>query len=328
MRYIYAALDFAPGDEVEIFGLKSSPELNGKRGTVRPRDAWRSDRIAVLLNDSKPPQSVAVKPTNMKLVPACRICYGDDVDELLLLSGCGCRGSSGHLHATCAVQAAASNPRLRQICAMCKVPYSGALKLALAEDWCRRTAHLDAAADMERFAARTMLSNALSALGKNAEAEEVVRGLIAAATARHGAEHPHAMGTSMNLAVLLSNQGKLDEAEAICTPLLATQARVLGAEHRDTLGTAMQLAGTALAQGKNALAEERFHTCHAQLVRALGTPCESRARTRLPPHAQPADQETESAHLAAGETHPNTMVAAMNLGSALLAQATAWHSAA
>ena len=103
------------------------------------------------------------------------------------------------------------------------MPYSGGLKLVLAQEWCRRTAHLDAAADTERFAARTTMSNALSALGRLAEAEEVVRSLLTAAIERHGSEHPHALGTHMNLAVLLSNQGKLDECEAICAQLLETR---------------------------------------------------------------------------------------------------------
>ena len=45
--------------------------------------------------------------------------------------------------------------------------------------------------DVQRFAARTTMSNALSAAGRLAEAETVVRGNLEAATALHGAEHQH-----------------------------------------------------------------------------------------------------------------------------------------
>ena len=71
---------------------------------------------------------------------------------------------------------------------------------------------------------------ALSAAGRLAEAEGVVRANLATVTALHGAEHRMTLGTTLNLGLLLEGLGRHDEAAAVYDALLATQRRVLGDE--------------------------------------------------------------------------------------------------
>ena len=290
-----------PGMEVVITGLKGDQSLNGEHGIVKPEVEWRDGRVAVRLTNVKPSRQVAVE-MNLKPRPqACYICLEGrgDADELLAL-GCGCRGSSGMVHTHCAIQAAAaqqeragtwSGPVGRhpwQLCPTCKLPYTGEFKLALAREWCRRTEPLANDDPLQRFAARTALGNALSALGRLAEAEEVVRANLASATALHGAGHRNTLGTTMNLGLLLEGQGKVDEAAALYAALVEAQRASLGPEHRDTLATAMQLAGVDLSRGRNAEAEVQYREILQVQSKALG------------------------------ESDPNTLVCEMNLASALL----------
>ena len=94
---------------------------------------------------------------------ACIVCLESESTESspLLQTGCGCRGSAGWIHAQCAVAAAAAQQERTgswggggkhpwQLCATCRVPYTGPLKLALARAWCARTVDLPADA-MERL---------------------------------------------------------------------------------------------------------------------------------------------------------------------------------
>ena len=228
------AFEPVPGADVVIVGLRSTPELNGQSGVIKERLEWPTNgRVAVRLNGTAQ-RSVSVKPANLQAwEPACFVCLETVGRTALLPTGCACRGSSGWIHEDCAMQAAAAaqeragtwagagrNPW--QTCPTCKVAYTGALKLALAREWCRRTASLSRE-DTQRFAAHTTLGNALSASGKLAEAEDVVRGNLEVATRLHGPEHPHTMGTTMNLGLLLSSQGKMDAAEAVYRELLPLQ---------------------------------------------------------------------------------------------------------
>jgi hypothetical protein len=198
-----------PGARVTLTGLKNA-SFNGKRAVIQPKDEWppHESRIAVKLEsgDTDENTSIAVKPQNLVLASeevtssCCFICLEEGTAAMPLLQpGCGCRGTAGHVHELCAIRAAAAEHERAgtwagkhpwQLCATCKLPFTGALKLALAQEWCRRTAPL-APTDVQRFAARTTMSNALSAAGRLAEAETVVRGNLEAATALHGAEHRH-----------------------------------------------------------------------------------------------------------------------------------------
>ena len=203
------AASMVPGARVTLTGLKNA-SFNGKRAVIQPKDEWppHESRIAVKLEsgDTDENTSIAVKPQNLVLASeevtssCCFICLEEGTAAMPLLQpGCGCRGTAGHVHELCAIRAAAAEHERAgtwagkhpwQLCATCKLPFTGALKLALAQEWCRRTAPL-APTDVQRFAARTTMSNALSAAGRLAEAETVVRGNLEAATALHGAEHRH-----------------------------------------------------------------------------------------------------------------------------------------
>lgn len=341
--------DFAPGDVVVLTDLKGSAELNGKEAVVRPRDLWptHEGRVGIQLRD--PPKSaLAVKPCNLRPAPpACFICLerssgsGDELGELLS-PGCGCRGSAGRVHERCAVHAAAAEHARAgtwagkhpwQLCPTCKLPYTGALKLVLAEAWCARAdARADGAtagADLERFAARTALSNALSASGRLAEAETVVRANLEAAVALHGAEHRHTLGTRLNLGLLLDGQGKHREAAAVYAGLLAVQRRTLGDDHRDTLSTRMQLAGAALQQGKNAAAEAQYRDVLTAQTRLFGASdpaaltCAMNLASALLNQAKFGEAEGALRDNLAlkerklGPEHVDTLMAKMNLGSAL-----------
>ena len=67
-----------------------------------------------------------------------------------------------------------------------------------------------------------------SCLSFRGEAEAVVRANLEAVAAAKGAEHPHTLGMTMNLAMLLGLQGKEEEAAALYASLLEVQTRVLG----------------------------------------------------------------------------------------------------
>jgi len=172
-------------------------------------------------------------------------------------------------------------------------------------------------------------SNALSAAGRLAEAEAVVRGNLEAAKALHGAEHRHSLGTTLNLGLLLDGQGKHKEAAQVYSDLLINQTRVLGAEHRDTLNTAMQLAGAALHEGRNAEAERQYSDVLATQRRVLGEsdPATLTCGMNLASALLNLGRFFEAegmlrANLSAkmrmlGKEHIDTLMAAMNLGSAL-----------
>jgi hypothetical protein len=227
---------------------------------------------AVATRASETMATAFTEPTHV-----CFICFDADGCAPLLQTGCGCRGSAGWVHGSCAVTAAAAQQERTgswggggkhpwQLCPTCRVPYSGALKLLLAREWCRRSSCLPAEAP-ERFAARTTLGNALQLSGELAEAEQVVRANLQTAATVHGAEHRFTLGTRMNLGLLLGSLGKARESEAEFKALLAVQRRVLGEEHPDSLATALQLAGAALALGRNAAAEEQYRATLAVVRR-------------------------------------------------------------
>lgn len=125
----------------------------------------------------------------------------------LMKMGCGCRGSAGWVHKDCAVLGAAAQQERAgtwagagrypwQLCPTCKLPYTGALKIALATEWHQRCSEKPSA-DPEAFAASTAYGNALASKEAYVEAEAVVRRNLATATALHGAQNRMTLGTRM-----------------------------------------------------------------------------------------------------------------------------------
>ena len=102
-----ASVAFAPGDEVIIHGLRSSPQLNNQQGVVQPRDKWADNgRVAVLLHTT-PRRSVSVRPANLReWTKTCFICLESASESPLIPTGCGCRGFAGWVHKHCAIRAA------------------------------------------------------------------------------------------------------------------------------------------------------------------------------------------------------------------------------
>ena len=128
--------------------------------------------------------NTAVTTTPKSVGPVCCfICLetGDPATPLLP-TGCGCRGDAAYIHEVCATKAAVASVQRSQgrswagwqLCPTCKQRYTGALKLALAREWCRRTEASpdDTKLQDEAFAARTSLGNALSEASRVNEAIE------------------------------------------------------------------------------------------------------------------------------------------------------------
>ena len=274
-----------PGSDVMVVGLSANAQFNGEQGVVQDRELWPDNgRVAVLLPNVEPPKSLSIRASNLRAwVRSCFVCLEHDDGESspLLQTGCGCRGSAGWIHGRCAILAASAQQERAhgdwagigkhpwQRCPTCHVPYTGPLKLTLAHEWCRRTEHLPAS-DLQRFAARTTLGNALQAAGELHAAEAVVRSSLEAAKALHGPESRMALGTTMNLGLLLSSLGRLSEAESLFHSALEVQRRQLGADHADTLATGMQMANMALSSGRHAAAEAQYRELLPVHERVLG----------------------------------------------------------
>ena len=269
--------------------------------------------------------------------PQCFVCLG--YEQPLLATGCGCRGSAGKVHVHCAIQCAAAaqeragtalGPKAPwQKCATCGLPYTGELKLKLAEEWVRRAMESNDGGPIVLFAARTSLGNALAAGGRLAEAEVVARSNLETATAVYGAEHRFTLGTTHNLGLLLEQNGKAQEAEALFVSLLATQQRVLGPEARDTLMVATQVANSALGRGDYAAAEAQYRTLLKTQARVVGADDPStlivgmNLASALLGAGKYADAEAafeanlEAKRRRLGPEHVDTLMAQMNLGIVL-----------
>lgn len=78
------------------------------------------------------------------------------------------------------------------------------------------------------------LGHVLTALGRYAEAEPLVRASVELRRESLGPEHPGTLYLISGLANLLRLQGRLDEAERLLRPCLETQRRVLGPNHPET----------------------------------------------------------------------------------------------
>ena len=266
----------------------------------------------------------------------CFICLESGEEAVLLPTGCGCRGTAGHVHERCAIQGAlatqarngtwAGKQHPWQLCQTCRLPYTGSLKLALAQAWSRRTDGLSDSDPAQYMAARTALGNALSAEGRLEEAEGVVRDNLARARALYGTGHRMAMGIRFNLGLVLDGQGKSEEAAHVYTELNTEQQRVLGPEHPDTLMSAMQIANSDLNAGRNEEAATKYRRVLDVQRRVLGAAhpitltCGMNLASTLLSLADYQEAETlYRANLAAklrtlGAEHVDTLMVSMNLG--------------
>ena len=95
------------------------------------------------------------------------------------------------------------------------------------------------------------LANCLTAQGKTAEAEPMIRQALAAYTRVLGTDHPDTIMIVNNLAICLVVQGKSAVSEPMFRQALAAFTRVLGADHPSTISCVSGLAICLKAQGKS-----------------------------------------------------------------------------
>ena len=183
----------------------------------------------------------------------CSICLDNDGPPLPIQGGCGCRQEAGCAHVACRVQAA-EHQGLEyhegwHTCSTCKQKYTGAMELGLAEAlWARH--RRKPARNHHRLDAQHLLAAAYMTHGRDAEAEELFRELMAAFQHLAGADDENTHMDALNLGMALKNQGKYSEAEAVLRDILPRMQRVLGPKHEHALHTAMALAAALQDQQK------------------------------------------------------------------------------
>ena len=114
--------------------------------------------------------------------------------------------------------------------------FTGAMCSGLANAWWSQVRDRDEE-DPERIEAAHNLATSLDGQGKYAEAEEMLREVLAVVKRVQGAEDPGTLAAANNLARSLSSQGKHAEAEEMEREVLAVQKGVPGAEPPDTLSS-------------------------------------------------------------------------------------------
>ena len=222
---------------------------------------------------------------------SCVICYGED-DPPPIQSGCGCRAETGLAHVACRVRAAehqgVSSTAWWQ-CPTCRQSFTGQMNCEMAVELWERARDLPED-DASRLSAAQGLAHAFSGQGKYAQAEALLREVLAIAKRLCGENHPNTLLTAGNVALSLSNQGKYADAEALFRDTVYRQRCVLGAAHPSALTTSANFADCLAHAGKLADAEA---ACRDVLT----------ASKRVK-----------------GDDHPDTLMAAGNLASYLSRQ--------
>jgi serine/threonine protein kinase len=106
--------------------------------------------------------------------------------------------------------------------------------------------------------------------GKWADAERLLREVVAVREKALGPEQPETLRARYRLAVVLWDQGKNAEAESEDRAVIKLQEKVLGPEHPDTLKTRDNLVAAILDQGKYADAEAECRTLLKVSEKVLG----------------------------------------------------------
>ena len=145
--------------------------------------------------------------------------------------------------------------------------YSAAEKLARATVSAGRRLEPDNPAYL---AARGRLARVIGRQGRNKEAENMLRDVLADQCRVLGSRHPDTMATRHNLGWMIEYQGRYGEAEQLLRDLLADQEPVLGEHHPHVLGARHRLARLAEAQGRHQDAEQMFRDVLAGQRDALG----------------------------------------------------------
>ena len=131
-------------------------------------------------------------------------------------------------------------------------------------------AEANGAEDRIALAMRTDHANGLVQLGRDAEAEGLLRDLLAIRRRVFGDDDNDTLIGINSLAVVLHRQGQLDEAEGLYREALALGERRLGALHPDTLTARLNLASMLHSRGNAAAAEPMMVPLVADLRRVFG----------------------------------------------------------
>ena len=188
------------------------------------------------------------------------------------------------------------------------------------------------ARNVDRLSAQNLLAGAYMAQGRNIEAEELYRELLAVSQRLAGADHESTLMNALNLGFALSNQRKNSEAEAVLRDTLPRMQRVLGPEDDYALRTGRQLAAILQNQQKYDEAEPLVRGTLAIQRRVLGdghhdtlVTCRHLV-TLLTNTFRYIDAEVMSrgtlaqARRTLGPEHPETLIIACKLGRALSKQ--------
>ena len=267
-----------------------------------------------------------------------------DSEGELLQRGCCCRGDAGLAHLQCLVELAAHVQSKGSAagwsrCGTCKAEFTGGMLHGLAGVWWARVqpllarghaAHELTLAEIDEFTlAASNLAGTLHEQRKPAEAEAIMRELLATQTRVLGGAHSSTLQSAGNLAITLNQQGKHAKAEALYRELLPTMKLVLGDENPTTLFITSNLGNTLGHQGKHAEAEALHREVLATQKRVLGDESIYTLRTAcnlaIAGTLTVAEAEAKALYrevLAVqkrvlGDEHPDTFRTARNLASTL-----------
>jgi tetratricopeptide (TPR) repeat protein len=331
------------GARVIIQGLVSRPQLNGRNARVLHFNE-ASGRYEVGLDDGS---KLSLKPECVKRHSAgqgpaaatipdgcCVICL-EGGDPPPIQSGCACRGYSGLAHVACRVEAAQrdeSNDSTWFSCRTCGNPFTGEMKIRLAQERFNRSKDLQED-DPIRLTAANNLANSLHlSEGKHAEAEALYRKCLPAQIRIFGPEHPNTLTTTSNLAGCVIAQGRNAEAETIHRKVLAARKRVLGDDHMQTMDSIAHLANSLIGQGKIKESETMYRNLWARQKTVLGHehPYTLRSAANLAHCLRLLGRRSEAETLlrdtlsiqkrVLGEEHPESLSGAVNVATFLSEQ--------
>eukprot|EP01043_Picozoa_sp_COSAG02_P003297 COSAG02_NODE_80_length_40128_cov_591.169002_15_plen_601_part_00 len=188
--------------------------------------------------------------------PTCWICLGDgpnEIGERPQQTGCACRGgATTHAHVGCLARFAQEKAKTWHTCPTCDQPWSGPMRLTLAQRRHELAARLPEESG-ERMNAAGDFSQVLREVGEYEQASQIARAQLATTSRQFGREHPHTLSVMQTVVKTLESFDP-EAALALQTELLATYRRVLGSKHEDTLRAIEGLAITHQRMNNNHLA--------------------------------------------------------------------------
>ena len=107
-------------------------------------------------------------------------------------------------------------------------------------------------------------------MGQTNNAEEMYRRALEGWTIKMGAEHPHTLASTMNLASILRDQMRYEEAEEMYRLAWEGYEKVLGPVHPDTLDSTINLGSILRDQRRYEEAEEMYRLTWERYEKALG----------------------------------------------------------